>query len=800
VTQNPKMYVAMFLLFSFIIALVFTPSPVPAGPANSPSPCPSEMPAQQPSAVTTAAAPCADAEGLRQIGRTQTVGRQVNLVGKALSASTGTIGQEQIATRPLLRPGEVLEDIPGLVISQHSGGGKANQYYLRGFQLDHGTNLDASIVGVPINLGSHAHGQGYSDINYLIPELVSYVEFKKGPYFADQGDFAVAGGYNLYYRNTIDPLMEFTLGDFGYDRFVTAASPKVGAGNLLYAVELAHDNGSYRKPDEYHRLNGVLRYSQTKGRNDLAVTGIAYNGAFNSSDQVPQRLVDSGSLDRFGYVDPTDGGNTYRYAFSAQFNHTASNGVTKFNLYGVNSLLSLISNFTYDFFDANDYYNVTQNPVTCRPAYVSCFPNAGPAPRTNRYQSYCPANDAAATGAAVGSVVPTPLSFSCGDQRHQVDKRFYFGFDASRSFVTARSETTLGFELRNDNIGENGLFLSNGRADYVNGTLSNDHITITQPSAYVQSRFLIGEKLRVTPGLRFDAINQNVGAFDAANSGKASSAVLDPKVALAYAFSPRQEAYLDYGESFHSNDARGVIGSHDPQTHAAFDPTGAPVYYNSPLTRASGEEIGYRYSSPKITTTVSAFRLLVANELVFDGDHGTTAIAGPDVRQGIEVANFFTPTRHLTLDADLSTTTARFLTDPLHQGTGVPESLAGVISAGATVDQPHYAASLRMRYFGPRQLDTQGLASSPPSMIFNTQLTVKMKRRGTLSLDLFNILNARSQDVTYYYNSWLRSDAAKPALASDQTVNPALGGSGVNDFHFHPSQARTVRLTFSTGR
>ncbi|MBC5800290.1 MAG: Plug domain-containing protein [Candidatus Eremiobacteraeota bacterium] len=126
--------------------------------------------------------------------------------------------QEQIATRPLLRPGEVLEDIPGLVISQHSGGGKANQYYLRGFQLDHGTNLDANINGVPINLGSHAHGQGYSDINYLIPELVSYVEFKKGLYFADQGDFAVAGGYDLYYRNTIEPISEFTLGDFGYDR------------------------------------------------------------------------------------------------------------------------------------------------------------------------------------------------------------------------------------------------------------------------------------------------------------------------------------------------------------------------------------------------------------------------------------------------------------------------------------------------------------------------------------------------------------------------------------------------------
>jgi len=190
--------------------------------------------------------------------------------------------------------------------------------------------------------------------------------------------------------------------------------------------------------------------------------------------------------------------------------------------------------------------------------------------------------------------------------------------------VTPRSETTVGVDLRNDNIGENGLLLSNSRVDYANGTLSNDHITITAPSAYVQSRILIGSKLRLTPGLRFDEISQRVGAFDPANSGTASEGVLDPKFALAYAFSPNQEFYLDFGESFHSNDARGVIGIDDPQTRAPFDPTGAPTEYNSPLTRGSGEEIGYRYSSPKLTSTVSAFRLLLSNELIFDGDHGTT--------------------------------------------------------------------------------------------------------------------------------------------------------------------------------
>jgi len=729
-----------------------------------------------------------------------TVGRNSNLVGKAISASTGTISQEQIATRPLLRPGEVLEDIPGLVISQHSGGGKANQYYLRGFQLDHGTNLEAVLDGVPVNLGTHAHGQGYSDINYLIPELVSYVEFKKGTYFADQGDFAVAGGYSLYYRNTIQPTSEFTFGDFGYDRFFTANSAKVGAGDLLYAAEIAHDNGSYVKPDEYHRFNGVLRYSLTRGANDFALTGIAYNGSFNSTDQIPQRAVDQGLIDRFGYEDPSDGGNTYRYALSSQFTHTDPNGTTKFNAYGVNSLLNLISNFTYYEFDANDYYNVTQNPITCNPAYVSCTPNAGTAaaPRTNKYQSFCPANNTAPAGAAFHSVPLTPYTFTCGDQREQVDKRVYYGFDTSRSFVTPGTQTTIGAGLRNDNVPVVGLFLTNDRQQYPNGTLSDDHATITGEYAYIESRLKLGSKLQFTPGLRLDHYDYSVAAFDPANSGSANQAVLDPKFALAYASSPHDEFYADYGVSFHSNDARGVIGNNDPQTHATFDSTGAPVQFNSPLTRAVGYELGYRYSSPKITTTVSAFRLFVSNELIFDGDHGTTSVGGPDVRQGVELANFYTPTRNLTLDADLATTTARFLTDPLNQGTGVPESLAAVVSAGATLDEPRFAASLRMRYFGPRVLDTQGDAVSPPSLLFNTQITAKLQHRNSISLDVFNILDAPAADVTYYYASWLKSDAANPALANNPAINPALGGTGVNDFHFHPSQARTVRLTYST--
>ena len=218
--------IATLLASALSIVASVTPAPVPA------SPCPSP-----PARSGASPVPCPQASPLREIGRTSTVaGRGTNLVGSATAASEGTIDQAQIADRPVLRPGEILEEIPGVVISQHSGEGKANQYYLRGFQLDHGTDLAATIAGIPVNMPSHAHGQGYSDINWLVPEMVSFVTFKKGPYYADEGDFSTAGSYDLFYRNTIPDTASFGIGTYGYDRLFVAGSPAVGAGNLLYAA------------------------------------------------------------------------------------------------------------------------------------------------------------------------------------------------------------------------------------------------------------------------------------------------------------------------------------------------------------------------------------------------------------------------------------------------------------------------------------------------------------------------------------------------------------------------------------
>lgn len=727
----------------------------------------------------------------KEIGRTAiAVGRSANLVGTADAASEGTIGQEQIATRPILRPGEVLEEIPGLVISQHSGEGKANQYYLRGFQLDHGTDLESTVIGMPINLPSHAHGQGYSDINWVIPELVSYVEYKKGPYYADQGDFSTAGSYNLYYRNTIDPIESYGMGQYGYDRFFMAASPQMGAGNLLYALEIEHDNGSFAKPDEYQKLNGVLRWSRTTGRSDFNVSLLAYQGLFNSTDQIPQRLVSAGVLNRFSPFDPSDGGSTYRYSLSTQWEHQDDHGETKFNAFGYQSYLDLFSNFEYYLNDATDYYNVTQNPITCSTQYSTCKPGPQHVPG---YTSYCPANSAPpGPGGA-----PQAFSFSCGDQREQLDIRFVSGFNVSRSFEAPAAVTTIGAGLRNDNIATVGLFLTNSRVRYANGTLSNDHVVERDENFWAQSTIKAGPKLRLIPGVRTDGYVFDVYDPNAANSGKTAAAMVNPKFVAAYAMSPRHELYADFGDSFHTNDARGVFQTLDPQTHATYDSTGTPVLQVTPMVRAAGEEVGYRLSVPRYTGTLSLWQLNLNSELVFDGDHGTTFAGGPTVRKGFELANFWKATSWLTYDADYADSSAHFLTNFNGQGTSVPESVNAVISAGATADTAHYSASLRMRYFGPRVLDQQGDAYSTPSMIFNSQVTAKLKNGFRVTLEGLNLFNAQVDDIEYYYPTWLKQDAAMPALANNPAINPALGGSGVNDYTFHPSEAQTFRLTVS---
>ena len=633
-----------------------------------------------------------------------------SLVGIAEAASQGVVGARQLDLRPVQRTGEILESVPGLVTSQHSGEGKANQYYLRGFNLDHGTDFATAVGGVPVNMPSHAHGQGYSDINFLIPELIGAIQYRKGTYSASQGDFSAAGSAEIRLVDELPRgIAQAGAGEDGFGRFLVADSSKLGDGRLLYAFETSRYNGPWVHPDDSRRYNGLLRYSSNGNDSSWSLTAMGYQSRWNSTDQVAGRAISGGLVSRYGAIDPTDGGETHRYSLSADGQWNGADSVTRVSAYALDYRLDLFSNFTYFLDD--------------------------------------------------------PLH---GDQFEQVDRRVVTGAKGSREWLTswfgAETRNVAGVELRHDDIAENGLFHTEARR--VLDAVRVDHVVQTSASAYFENSVRWSEKLRTIVGLREDVYWFGVRSDNAANSGNDSSSLLSPKFSAVLGPWLDTELYANFGYGFHSNDARGATITVDPKT-------GDPVSRVTPLARATGAEIGVRSSLvPHLEATVSVWGLDLASELVFLGDAGTTEASRPSRRQGVEIASFWTPLAGLTLDADLAFSKARFR-DSDSARDHIPGSVETVVAAGASVDDvAGFFGSVRLRYFGPRPLVEDDSVRSKPSTQVNLQVGHEIVRGVRLALDVFNLLDAQVSDVDYYYASRLPGEPL--AGVPDIHTHPAL--------------------------
>ncbi len=454
-------------------------------------------------------------------------GREDDLIGIAESGTQGTVGATEIQDRPILRSGEVLETVPGLIITQHAGGGKANQYYLRGFNLDHGTDFAIFIDDMPLNLPSHAHGEGYSDMNTVIPEFVKRVNFEKGPYYADVGNYGSAGSAHVEYFKTL-PQNFFKVegGMYGYGRAVFGASQKLGSGSLLYGGEAYYDNGPWVHPDAYAKFNGLLTYSQGDDADGVSITARAYHGKWNSSDQIPVNAVPLVGL--YGTLDPTDGGHSQRYSLQSEWHRQGTNSESKLMAYGFYYDLDLFSDFTYYLVD----------PVR-------------------------------------------------GDQFEQQDRRWVAGLDARHTIFShwfgRRMGNTFGLQLRNDWI-NNGLYATENRVrmdktDYntddgipttLPKTRERDRFTDTIGSFYAENKIQWAEKFRSVVALRGDDEKFVVtslaysASVNAANSGSATKFLPSPKASLIFGPWANTEFYAQGGFSFHSNDGRGATQTVEP--------------------------------------------------------------------------------------------------------------------------------------------------------------------------------------------------------------------------------------------
>jgi len=627
------------------------------------------------------------------------LGRADSLIGIADSASEGNIGQAQLETRPILRPAEVLETVPGLIVSQHSGEGKANQYYLRGFNLDHGTDFLTQIDGVPVNLVSHAHGQGWTDTGFLIPELVRTIGYQKGVYYAENGDLSSAGAANIQYVNDLsNNLAKVEGGSFSYARALLASSHKFGDGQLLYALEGNYNDGPWQHGNHYHKGNGVLRYSRASDQSGWDLTFMGYKANWNATDQIALRAVDTGLIDRFGALDPTDGGNSQRYSLTGRWHRQDSHSATKFLAYGYYYDLDLYSDFTY----------FLSNPER-------------------------------------------------GDQFEQPDKRWVSGLKLAHSlFHTighSSSTSTVGLQVRNDSI-HNGLFLTEARQRY--DRVRQDFVRETSLGVYLTNKTSWTDWFRSTVGLRYDEFRFAVDSNLAENSGVRTAGFVSPKINVVFGPWKKTEIYASGGFGFHSNDARGVNTRVDPATGSPIDSGGQPVMPAKPLVRSKGAELGVRTNwFPKLQSTVTAWLLDLESELVFSGDAGTTEASRPSRRYGVELANYYSPYPWLTLDADVSLSHTRF-TESAPEGPYVPGSVESVIAAGATVHDPRgFFGGVRLRYFGPCPLIEDDSVRSHSTSLLSADAGYDLNDHWRVQAEVFNVLNRKSSAIDYYYTSRL---------------------------------------------
>jgi hypothetical protein len=622
-------------------------------------------------------------------------------LGSSQSGSEGYVDGAELLEKPAYRTGEYLEAVPGLIVTQHSGEGKANQYFLRGFNLDHGTDLAITYDGMPVNMRTHGHGQGYADTNFIIPELMQALSFRKGPYFASEGDFASAGAVYLDMAGKLDNNFgQVEIGSFGHRRGVTGMSAPVGLdGTVTVGGEIVSFNGPWDRPDDLRKLNGVMRYANGTYDNGFALTAMAYSGRWYSTDQIPQRAVDDGLIDRFRYIDPTDGGIAHRYSLSGRWNETSASEATRVSAYVVKSDLKLFNNFTYFLDD-----------------------------RVN------------------------------GDQFEQTDARTIAGGSASKTYFGAlpggaRVSSTIGVQGRYDDIAV-GLLKTRER-DYLS-TVREDKVQEGSIGLYGESTVRWTDWVRTTAGLRGDLFTAGVRSDFAVNSGDAMDEILSPKLGIVFGPWEAAELYFNAGTGFHSNDARGVTTTIDPVS-------GDPVDQAPFLVRSKGAETGVRYQPNKnLTSTLSVFLLDFASEIVFVGDAGTTEASRPSRRIGAEYTLQARLSPYVALDFDAAYTQARFTQeDPAAPGRYIPGAVEGVVGAGISFDKVWggWFGGLDVHYFGPRPLIEDDSVRSKSSWPVTGRVGYKFASGLVARLDGFNLLDQSSHQIDYYYASRLLTDA-----------------------------------------
>lgn len=688
---------------------------------------------------------------------------RADLLGTAETASQGTITQAEVALRPIYRAGQLFESIPGLVVTIHSGEGKAQQYLIRGYNLDHGTDFASFVDDMPVNRPTNTHGQGYSDLNFLIPQVVSSIDYTKGPYYAAIGDFGSVASAHTRLLNDLPNRMAATVGTDGYQNIVIGGTLHLkGDGHLLGALELGHYDGPWQPGQNFRKVNGILRYSEGTSQDGFSITAMAYASEGRLITDQPERAVAQGMISQFGTLDPTDYSKSQRYSLSAHGDKPVGPGQLAVSLYAIRSTMTLWNNFTHDLDD----------PVN-------------------------------------------------GDQEEQDETRTTLGAAATYTvkpqILGRETQTVVGLQGRYDSVfvdrkhtwhrdtvlGTCYQEQNNPPYDTIayaaaNGNCTADRVHLLMVSPYLEETIHWTPWLRTVGGIRADyqhATDHNLARAPDANGPAAPPAyaaggqwLFQPKASVALGPWEKTELYFSWGRGFHSNDVRGVLG---------FD-AGGNTGGTQLLSKTTGMEIGLRSDIiPRLNLQVAVFQQDFSSELTYNPDIGADNSTAPSRRQGLEISAQYHPLRWLELNTDLAFARPRYRC--AGNGTGV-NGCGGIDGGTSIADAPRfiYSAGVLVNDLGPwsgslqwRRLGTYSLTDGPKipqgggysewNVDVSYAITAGRWQGWKGQVGVFNLFNSHAMAADYYYTSRLPGEPA----------------GGVAGFQSHPLEPRSARFTLS---
>ena len=615
-------------------------------------------------------------------------GRGEQQIGRAKAASEGAVGGDDLLVRPMLRVADLLEAVPGLIAAQHSGTGKANQYFLRGFQLDHGTDFTTYVDDMPWNIRTHGHGQGYLDVNGLIPEIVERIDYRKGPYRADAGDFSMAGsGYIRTIDHLPNPFAAVEGGSYGWGRIAGGTTVDLHEGQLTLLGQYKTYDGPWELAEDLQHKSVWSKFARETKFGTWNITLSGYVATWKPTEQIPESVIGTDTCaDQFCLLDPTAEGQTDRWIITSNWTSDAWQVSAYAQYYDWN----MLSNATYD-------------------------PDG---------------------------------------QVNQFDRRWTAGGRYQRTLIaTSKLDMDIGVEGRHDKIIHVGLD-STFDGEFVSN-IANNAVDESSVAAYAEVNWRPLSDLRVTLGLRGDYYNfdvsANPGAGDTVNVGKKTDSIFSPKIGLAYTLSDHIELYGNWGQGFHSNDARGVVKVDSPVPG---------------LVRGTGYESGIRFERDTFNVSMTLWWLDLSSELIFVGDDNTVEPRGSSKRHGWEIVSFWRPVPWLGIDVVYTDSYARYENSQDDGGFHIEGGVENAGGLGIAAIYGDWEFGARLRYLGPYALVPDNSERAGAETMLNLRASRKWGDFVVYG-ELLNALDSDGKDIVYFYENYYDPNGGRVSRAEE---------------------------------